>query len=64
MKELVETVTKKPLAPHVKHLIVVVGVMDEESESDEDIDVSASVTMNPLVTNVGTGSLRARPYIT
>jgi ubiquitin-activating enzyme E1 len=34
--ELVERVSKKPLAPHVKHLTVEVMVTDED---DEDVEV-------------------------
>ncbi len=33
--KLVETVSKKPIAPHVKHLIVEVMVSDEEGEDVE-----------------------------
>jgi len=35
---LVEHVSKKPIPPHVKHLIVEVMVTDE---NDEDVEVSA-----------------------
>jgi ubiquitin-activating enzyme E1 len=33
--KLVETVSKKPIPPHVKHLITEVMVMDEEGEDVE-----------------------------
>ena len=33
--QLVEHVSKKPLAPHVKHLLVEVMVVDEEGEDVE-----------------------------
>lgn len=33
--KLVETVSKKPIPPHVKHLIVEVMVTDEEGEDVE-----------------------------
>lgn len=36
--ELVETVSKKPISPWVKHLLVEVMVMDEEGE---DVEVSS-----------------------
>ena len=44
--KLVETVSKKPIPPHVKHLIVEVMVMDEEGE---DVEVSSRIICVPLV---------------
>lgn len=43
--KLVETVSKKPIPPHVKYLLVEIMASDEE---DEDVEASLHVSIKPL----------------
>lgn len=43
--KLVETVSKKPIPPHAKHLVVEVMVMDEEGE---DVEVTLQGSLIPF----------------
>lgn len=47
--ELVEHVTKKPIPPWKKHLLVEVTVTDEE---DEDVEVSTRTAQTELISDL------------
>lgn len=59
--KLVEHVSKKPILPHVKHLLVEVMLMDEEGE---DVEVSHGMLLSPLARfTLPAGSIRVDTYL-
>lgn len=61
MSELVENVSKKPIAPWTKNLLVEVMVNDE---NDEDVEVSPAVLTHPTEPKLTiTGPVLPRPHL-